>query len=109
MRRRINPKLQRSSIRQTGWEGAMRGRSVIIAGAVVALLLAATGAPAAEPQDVPPQDARAAFAHRADTMKRMGRALYTTIGKVVRGKAPLDAQTVEAAETIGSLAATIET
>lgn len=55
------------------------------------------------------EDGQAAFAHRADTMKRMGQALYTTIGRVVRGKAELSDKTVSAAETIVTLAATIDT
>jgi cytochrome c556 len=78
----------------------MRGGSTII----VILLVAAVGAQAASPED-----GQAAFAHRVDTMKRMGRAFYTTIGKVVRGKAPLDQQTVDAADTIVNLSATIPT
>jgi cytochrome c556 len=86
----------------------MRGKglaaSILGPGTFAVLLLAAPGARAADPAD--PQ---AAFAHRADTMKRMGRALYTTIGRVVRGKAEFGPETVEAADTIVSLAATIET
>jgi len=56
-----------------------------------------------------PDDAQAAFEHRVDTMKRMGHALYVTIGKVVRGKAELAPDTVEAAETIVALSAAIPT
>jgi cytochrome c556 len=81
----------------------MRG-GWIFAGAVGAMLLATPPAPAAGPDD-----ARAAFDHRVDTMKRMGRALYVTIGKVVRGKAELGPDTNEAAATIVSLSATIPT
>jgi cytochrome c556 len=54
-------------------------------------------------------DPKAAFDHRVDTMKRMGRALYTTLGRVVRGKAELNPDAVAAAETVASLAATIDT
>jgi cytochrome c556 len=78
----------------------MRAGSMII----VILLVAAVSAQAAGPVDE-----QTAFAHRVDTMKRMGRAFYTTIGKVVRGKAPLDQQAVDAADTVVSLSATIPT
>jgi len=81
----------------------MRG-GWIVAGAVGAMLLTAAPAPAAGPDD-----AQAAFDHRVDTMKRMGRALYVTIGKVVRGKAELGPDTQEAAATIMTLSATIPT
>jgi cytochrome c556 len=77
--------------------------SRLAAGVIGALLAAGAIVEAAEP------DAQAAYEHRVDTMKRMGRALYTTIGRVVRGKAELDAQTVAAADSIVTLAATIET
>jgi cytochrome c556 len=80
----------------------MRCKMIMIAGALGALLLPS---PAAWPAD----DAQTAFEHREDTMKRMGRAFYTTIGRVVRGKAELDQKTVEAAETIVTLAPTIPT
>ena len=80
----------------------MRGGSKIILAAISAPLLLTPVAKAAGPAD-----SQAAFEHRTDTMKRMGRALYTTIGKVVRGKAELDQKAVEAAETIVSLAPTI--
>lgn len=54
-----------------------------------------------------PSEAQAAFDHRIDTMKRMGRALYVTIGKVVRGKAALGPDTAAAAETIVTVSASI--
>jgi cytochrome c556 len=82
----------------------MRAGVRIVAGAVGALLLIGPPARAAGPDDAP-----AAFDHRVDTMKRMGRALYVTIGKVVRGKAELGPDMVEAAETIVTLSATIPT
>jgi cytochrome c556 len=82
----------------------MRGGSRIVAGAAAALLLVAPLANAAGPDD-----AQAAFEHRVDTMKRMGHALYVTIGKVVRGKAELGPDTAQAAETIVTLSATIPT
>lgn len=52
-------------------------------------------------------DGKAAFAVREDTMKRMGRALYGTIGRVAKGKAEPGADTVAAAETVTTLAATV--
>ena len=80
----------------------MCGLSRIIAVALSALVVAAPFANADGPDD-----SKAAYEHRVDTMKRMGRALYTTIGKVVRGKAEFSADTVAAAETIVSLSAMI--
>ena len=82
----------------------MRGGSRIVAGTIGGLLLIGPPALAAGPDD-----AQAAFDHRVDTMKRMGHALYVTIGKVVRGKAELEPGTVAAAETIVTLSATIPT
>jgi cytochrome c556 len=82
----------------------MATRPWIVAGVFGVLLLIAPEVRAADAAD-----AQAAFAHRVDTMKHMGRALYTTIGRVVRGKAERGPETVEAAETIVTLAATIET
>ena len=80
----------------------MCGLSRIIAVALSALVVVAPLANADGPDD-----SKAAYEHRVDTMKRMGRALYTTIGKVVRGKAEFGADTVAAAETIVSLSAMI--
>jgi len=80
----------------------MRGKLILLAGTVAVLLSVVTFAQAAD-------DAQAAFEHREDTMKRMGRAFYTTIGRVVRGKAEFDQKVVEAAETIVTLAPTIPT
>ena len=54
-----------------------------------------------------PDDGAAAFTKREDTMKRMGRALYGTIGRVTRGKAEPGPDTVAAAETVTSLATTL--
>jgi cytochrome c556 len=54
-----------------------------------------------------PDDGKAAFALREDTMKRMGRALYGPIGRVARGKAEPGPDTVTAAETVISLAGTL--
>jgi cytochrome c556 len=82
----------------------MRIGASIVAGAVGAVMLWVPMARAAGPDE-----AQAAFDHRVDTMKRMGHALYVTIGKVVRGKAELGPDTAEAAETIVSLSASIPT
>jgi cytochrome c556 len=83
-------------------EGIVRGRLRVIASAVGLAVFATAGAQAAGPDD-----GKAAFEHRVDTMKRMGHALYVTIGRVARGKAALGPDTVDAAQTIVSLSATI--
>ena len=80
----------------------MRGKLILLAGTVGVLLSVVATARAAD-------DAQVAFEHREDTMKRMGRAFYTMIGRVVRGKAEFDQKVVEAAETIVTLAPTIPT
>jgi cytochrome c556 len=54
-----------------------------------------------------PEDGKAAFAVREDTMKRIGRALYGTIGRVARGKAEPGPETVVAAETVTTLSGTL--
>ena len=55
------------------------------------------------------QDGRAAFEHRRDTMKAMGRALYLGVGRVAKGRAEFGPDTVTAAETLAKLVATIGT
>ena len=55
------------------------------------------------------QDGRAAFEHRRDTMKAMGRALYLGVGRVAKGRAEFGPDTVAAAETLAKLAVTIGT
>jgi cytochrome c556 len=80
----------------------MQGRLQIIAGAVGIAMLATFTAQAAD-------DGKAAFARREDTMKKMGRALYTTIGRVARGKAEPGPEAVAAAETVVSLSGSIAT
>jgi cytochrome c556 len=50
-----------------------------------------------------PLTGKDAFAIRDDTMKRMGRAFYLGIGRVVKGTAELGPGTVTAAGTIGTL------
>jgi cytochrome c556 len=66
-----------------------------------ALLAAAT---LAAPQD----DGKAAFERREDKMKHMGRPLYLGIGRVVKGTAVYGPDTVAAAETVASLAGTLD-
>ena len=55
-----------------------------------------------------PEDGKAAFERREDTMKHMGRPLYLGIGRVVKGTAPYGPDTVTAAETVASLASTLD-
>jgi len=54
-------------------------------------------------------DGKAAFQHRLDTMKQMGRALYVTIGRVAKGRTEFGPDTVAAAETIARLSPDIGT
>ena len=56
----------------------------------------------------PPEDGKAAFERREDTMKHMGRPLYLGIGRVVKGTAAYGPDTVTAAETVATLAATLD-
>jgi cytochrome c556 len=53
-------------------------------------------------------DGTAAFEKRQDTMKHMGRPLYLGIGRVVKGTTPCGPDTVKAAETVASLATTLD-
>jgi len=70
-----------------------------VAGATVLLV----GAVYADAQE----DGKAAFAKREDTMRRMGRALYLGVGRVVKGTAELTPDTVVAADTVVGLAKTL--
>jgi cytochrome c556 len=54
------------------------------------------------------EDGKAAFERREDTMKHMGRPLYLGIGRVVKGTAAYGPDTVAAAETVASLAGTLD-
>ena len=54
------------------------------------------------------EDGKAAFERREDTMKHMGRPLYLGIGRVVKGTAAYGPDTVTAAETVASLASTLD-
>jgi len=55
-----------------------------------------------------PEDGKAAFERRVDTMKRMGRPLYLGIGRVVKDTAAYGPDTVVAAETVAALASTLD-
>jgi cytochrome c556 len=82
----------------------MRERRRIVGLAVgVAAVLTTVGYAAS------PLTGKDAFALRDDTMKRMGRAFYLGIGRVVKGTAEFGPATVTAAETVAALAATIAT
>jgi cytochrome c556 len=54
------------------------------------------------------EDGKAGFEKRQDTMKRMGRPFYLGIGRVVKGTAAYSPDTVTAAETVASLASTLD-
>jgi cytochrome c556 len=66
-----------------------------------ALLAAAT-------QAAPPEDGKAAFERREDTMKHMGRPFYLGIRRVVKGTTAYGPDTVTAAETVATLASTLD-
>ena len=53
-------------------------------------------------------DGKAAFEHREDTMKHMGRPFYLGIARVVKGTAAYGPDTVTAAETVASIASTLD-
>src|SRR3984893_782738 len=55
-----------------------------------------------------PEDGKAAFERREDTMKRRGRPLYLGIGRVVKGTVAYGPETVVAAETVAALASTLD-
>jgi cytochrome c556 len=63
---------------------------------------------AAASQAAAPEDGKAAFERRADKMKHMGRPLYAGIGRVVKGTTAYGPDTVTAAETVASLASTLD-
>src|SRR3984893_1130795 len=54
------------------------------------------------------EDGTAIFERREDTMKHMGRPLYIGIGRVVKGTAAYGPDMVTAAETVASLASTLD-
>src|SRR6202047_2336542 len=71
----------------------------VAAGISAVLMIAAPGASL--------EDGKAIFERREDTMKHMGRPLYIGIGRVVKGTAAYGPDTVTAAETVASLASTL--
>ena len=78
----------------------MRRRGLVLpvtAGISAVLIIAAHGASL--------EDGKAVFARREDTMKHMGPPLFLGIGRVVKGTGP---DTVAAAETVASLAGTLD-
>src|SRR5580700_4059381 len=78
-----------------------RGRVLPVAAGIGALLMIAANGASLE-------DGKAVFERREDTMKRMGRPLYLGIGRVVKGTAAYGPDTVTAAETVASLAGTLD-
>jgi cytochrome c556 len=78
----------------------MRRWARVMAVGAGALLAAAT-------QAAPPEDGKAAFERREDTMKHMGRPFYLGIGRVVKGTTAYGPDTVTAAETVATLASTL--
>jgi cytochrome c556 len=71
----------------------------MVAGMIAVFPLASGGAA---------EDSTAAFEKRQDTMKHMGRPLYLGIGRVVKGTTAFGPDTVAAAETVATLAATLD-
>ena len=78
----------------------MRRKTLMTAACGVAMLAAAA---------THAEDGGAAFEHRRDTMKAMGRALYLGVGRVAKGRTEFGPDTVAAAETLAKLVATIGT
>ena len=77
-----------------------RWAGVLIPVAGTTALLAVAGVASSE-------DGKAAFERREDTMKHMGRPLYLGIGRVVKGTTAYGPDTVTAAETVATLASTL--
>jgi cytochrome c556 len=75
---------------------------------VLVLIAGITALSAASVDGASPEDGKAAFERREDTMKRMGRPFYLGIGRVVKGTAAYGPDTVTAAETVASLASTLD-
>src|SRR5260370_7818353 len=78
-----------------------RGRALPVAAGISALLMIAAHGASLE-------DGKAVFERREDTMKHMGRPLFLGIGRVVKGTAAYGPDTVTAAETVASLATTLD-
>ena len=79
------------------------GRYVLVVIAAISALFAAAPLPGETAED-----GKAAFERREDTMKHIGRPLYVCIGRVVKGTAAYGPDTVKAAETVASLASTLD-
>src|ERR1700730_17860734 len=77
-----------------------RGRVLPVAAAISALLMTAVYGASLE-------DGQAVFERREDTMKHIGRPVYLGSGRVVKGTAAYGPNTVTAAETVASLASTL--
>ena len=78
-----------------------RWAGVLSVAAGTAALLMAAGAAS-------PEEGKTTFERRQDTMKHMGRPLYLGIGRVVKGTSAYGPDTVAAAETVASLARTLD-
>ena len=76
------------------------GRTLCMVATAIALLTAARMAL--------PDDGKAAFEKRQDTMKRMGRSLYLGVGRVVKGTVAYGPDTVTAAETVVAIAGSLD-
>jgi cytochrome c556 len=76
--------------------------------AVLILIVGITALSVASVDGASPEDGKAAFERREDTMKHMGRPLFLTIGRVVKGIAAYGPDTVTAAETVAALASTLD-
>jgi cytochrome c556 len=53
------------------------------------------------------EDGKAVFERREDAMKHMGRSLFLGVGRVAKGTTPYGPDTVTAAETVASIARTL--
>jgi cytochrome c556 len=76
----------------------------VVTGAVGVASLLATGGYAASSVTN-----EGAFSQREDTMRKMGRAFYLGVGRVVKGRAELGPATVTAAEAVASLSGALDT
>ena len=77
------------------------GRILPVTAAISALLMIAVHGASLE-------DGKAVFERREDTMKHMGRSLFLAVGRVVKGTAAYGPDTVTAAETVASIARTLD-
>jgi cytochrome c556 len=76
-------------------------------GRILSAVAAATALLMAAPATLP-DDGKAAFEKRQDTMKRMGRSLYLGVGRVVKGTVAYGPDTVTAAETVVTIAGSLD-